>query len=84
MINLYEPENLPALWKWFSKRLEGQQISLETKIFQEVETWDLICIDLPYRKAFIERDVLEYIQSQVGKRFDPRAVEKFIVMIKAQ
>jgi response regulator RpfG family c-di-GMP phosphodiesterase len=31
-----------------------------------------------------KEDVLEYIQSQAGKKFDPHVVEKFIVMIKAQ
>lgn len=30
------------------------------------------------------KDVLEYIQSQAGKRLDPSVVEKFVVMIKAQ
>ena len=35
-------------------------------------------------KAINKEDVLEYIQSQAGKKFDPRVVEKFIVMIKAQ
>jgi response regulator RpfG family c-di-GMP phosphodiesterase len=61
-----------------------EQIPLEARIFQVVETWDLMRIDLPDWKALNEMDVLEYIQSQAGKRFDPRFVENFIVMIKTQ
>jgi len=49
-----------------------------------VETWDLMRIDVPYRKAFQEKDVLEYVQSQSGQRFDPRVVDKFMALIKSQ
>lgn len=68
----------------YPRGLKEEQIPLEARIFQVVETWDLMRVDLPYRKAFIERDVLEYIQSQSGKRFDPRVVEKFIATVRAQ
>ena len=67
----------------YPRGLKEEQIPFEARIFQVIETWDLMLVDLPYRKAFVETDVLEYIQSQSGKRFDPRVVEKFIEMLKA-
>ena len=66
----------------YPRGLKGEQIPLEARIFQVVETWDLMRIDLPYRKAFKDDEVIEYIQSMAGKRFDKRIVEKFVAMIK--
>jgi PAS domain S-box-containing protein len=65
----------------YPRGLKGEDIPLGARIFQVVETWDLMQVDLPYRKAFEKEDVLEYIQSESDKRFDPRVVEKFLSMI---
>jgi PAS domain S-box-containing protein len=65
----------------YPRGLKGENIPLEARIFQVVETWDLMQVDLPYRKAFVKDDVLEYVRSQSGKRFDPRVVEKFLALI---
>lgn len=40
--------------------------------------------DHSYWIAFNVKDVLESIQSQAGKKCDPRVVENFIVMITFQ
>ena len=65
----------------YPRGLKGEQIPIEARIFQVVETWDLMLVDLPHRKAFVEKDVREYIRSQAGLRFDPHVVEKFLGMI---
>ena len=41
-------------------------------------------VDLPYRNVFKKEDVLKYIWSELGKRFDAQVVEKFIAMVKVQ
>jgi response regulator RpfG family c-di-GMP phosphodiesterase len=61
--------------------LKGEDIPLGARIFQVVETWDLMQVDLPYRKAFEKEDVLEYVRSQSSKRFDPRVVERFLSLL---
>jgi len=68
----------------YPRGLKAEEIPLEARIFQVVETWDLMQIDLPYRKAIKRDDVLEYIKSESGKRFDPRVVEKFIALLNIQ
>ena len=68
----------------YPRGLRGEQIPIEARIFQVVDTWDLMLVDLPYRKAFIENEVLEYIRSEAGKKFDPHVVEKFLGMVSFQ
>ena len=65
----------------YPRGIKGEQIPIEARIFQVVETWDLMSVDLPYRKASAQNDVLKYIRSESGKKFDPRVVEKFLEMI---
>jgi len=65
----------------YPRGLVAEQIPLEARIFHVIETWDLMQVDLPYRKAYKKEDVLEYVRSQSGKRFDPRVVNKFIVLL---
>ena len=67
----------------YPRGLKGEQIPIEARIFQVVETWDLMLVDLPYRKAIEEDDVLKYIRSQAGKKFDPLVVDKFLEMIES-
>ena len=74
---ILERECLPA-------RLKRHRDPSEARIIQVVETWDLMQVDLPYRKEFKRDDVLKYIQSGSGKRFDPRVVEKFISLLNIQ
>ena len=64
----------------YPRGLKGEQIPIEARIFQVVETRDLMLVDLPHRKAFLEKDVQEYIRSQAGLRFDPLVVEKYLEM----
>ena len=68
----------------YPQELQGKQIPVEARIFRVVETWDLMSVDLPYRRAISKKDVLDYIKSQAEKRFDPQVVEKFLVMMKTR
>jgi len=43
-----------------------------------VDVWDALSSDRPYRKAWPEDRVTEYIRSQSGSHFDPEVVEVFI------
>ncbi|CAG0947105.1 Cyclic di-GMP phosphodiesterase response regulator RpfG [Anaerolineae bacterium] len=65
--------------KWdgtgYPRGLEGEQIPLAARIFAVVDVWDALRTDRPYRAAWSEDIVLEYIRSQAGIHFDPQVVK---------
>jgi response regulator RpfG family c-di-GMP phosphodiesterase len=46
-----------------------------------IDVWDALSHDRPYRKAWPEERVLEYLQVNAGVLFDPEIVEIFLRMI---
>jgi len=63
--------------------LKGEQIPLEARIFAIVDVWDALRSDRPYRKAWPEEQVLDYIQEHSGTHFDPRVVELFFNVVQS-
>ncbi|MBI5828335.1 MAG: HD domain-containing protein [Chloroflexi bacterium] len=67
--------------KWdgagYPRGLKGEQIPFAARIFAVVDVWDALRSDRPYREAWPEEKVREYIREQAGKHFDPRVVEVF-------
>ncbi|MGA2112530.1 MAG: PAS domain S-box protein [Anaerolineales bacterium] len=72
--------------KWdgtgYPRGLKGEEIPLSARIFAIVDVWDALRSDRPYRPAWVEERVLEYIREQKGKHFDPRVVEAFLRLLK--
>jgi PAS domain S-box-containing protein/putative nucleotidyltransferase with HDIG domain len=70
--------------KWdgtgYPRGLKEEQIPIAARIFAVVDVWDALRSDRPYRAAWTEEQVQEYIRSQAGKHFDPRVVEVFLEM----
>jgi PAS domain S-box-containing protein/putative nucleotidyltransferase with HDIG domain len=68
--------------KWdgtgYPHSLKGTQIPLVARIFAVVDVWDALKSDRPYRSAWREEDVYEYIRSASGTHFDPQVVEVFM------
>jgi PAS domain S-box-containing protein/putative nucleotidyltransferase with HDIG domain len=71
--------------KWdgtgYPRGLKGEQIPLAARIFAVVDVWDALHSDRPYRPAWPEEKVREYLQDQAGKHFDPKVVEAFLSVI---
>jgi putative two-component system response regulator len=71
--------------KWdgtgYPRGLKGEQIPLAARIFAVVDVWDALTSDRPYRPAWEREKVLEYIQEQSGKHFDPKVVKAFLEII---
>lgn len=63
--------------------LKGKQIPLEARIFAIVDVWDALTSDRPYRAAWPEEKVRNYLHEQSGKHFDPNVVEAFFRYIVA-
>ena len=72
--------------KWdgtgYPRGLKGEQIPLAARIFAVVDVWDALLSARPYREAWPEEKVREYIQEQAGKHFDPQVVEVFLKTIE--
>ncbi len=68
--------------KWdgsgYPRGLVGKEIPLSARIFAVVDVWDALISDRPYRPAWPEEKVLEYIRSNVGIHFDPEVVKVFL------
>jgi PAS domain S-box-containing protein/putative nucleotidyltransferase with HDIG domain len=67
--------------KWdgsgYPRGLKGEQIPLAARLFALVDVWDALRSDRPYRPAWAEERVREYIREQAGKHFDPQVVAAF-------
>ncbi len=71
--------------KWdgsgYPRGLQGEQIPLAARMFAVVDVYDALTSDRPYRQAWPEKKVLEYLAEQSGKHFDPQIVERFLQML---
>jgi len=68
--------------KWdgsgYPRGLRGEQIPLSARIFAVVDVYDALRSDRPYRAAWPEEKVRQYIREQSGAHFDPQVVEIFM------
>lgn len=62
----------------YPNKLSGEQIPLAARLFSIVDVYDALLSDRPYRQAWPEEKVLQYIKDQAGSHFDPCLVELFI------
>ncbi|NJL04095.1 MAG: PAS domain S-box protein [Chloroflexaceae bacterium] len=62
--------------------LQGPQIPLVARIFAVVDVWDALCFDRPYRKAWPEAQVRNYLRHNAGVLFDPEVVAMFFRILE--
>jgi putative nucleotidyltransferase with HDIG domain len=71
--------------KWdgsgYPRGLKGEQIPLAARVFAIVDVWDALRNDRPYRKAWPEGKVREYLRDQNGRHFDPVVVDAFFKVV---
>ncbi len=65
----------------YPRGLVAEQIPLSARIFAIIDVWDALNSDRPYRKAWGEALVREYIQDHTGKQFDPQVVGHFLRLL---
>jgi len=74
--------------KWdgtgYPQGLKAEQIPLAARIFAVVDVWDALSSDRPYREAWPQEKVIEYIQEQAGKQFDPQVVDVFFGFLETR
>ncbi len=62
----------------YPRGLKGEQIPLAARVFALADVWDALRSDRPYRAAWPEEKVREYIHSLRGTHFDPQVVDAFL------
>ena len=65
----------------YPRGLEGEEIPLSARLFAVVDVYDALRSRRPYREAWPEGAVRQYLREQSGKLFDPRVVDSFLQMI---
>jgi response regulator RpfG family c-di-GMP phosphodiesterase len=65
----------------YPRGLVGEEIPLPARIFAIVDVWDALRSDRPYRKAWSQDRVIAYIQSIIGKYFDPGIAGLFLEIV---
>jgi HD-GYP domain-containing protein (c-di-GMP phosphodiesterase class II) len=61
----------------YPRGLKGRRIPLEARIFAVVDFYDALSTPRPYRKAWPARKIMQEIEMNSGKRFDPEVVRVF-------
>ena len=65
----------------YPRGLKGEQIPLSARVFAIVDIWDALLSDRPYRNAWPEEKVLQYIRDTSGTILDPMVVQAFLQML---
>ena len=66
----------------YPRGLKGDEIPLTARIFAVVDVWDALRSDRPYRSAWPEEKVREYICKRAKSDFDEHVVEVFLQHIE--
>ena len=61
--------------------LGGEDIPYSARMFALADVYDALRSNRPYRCAWPKEDVVQYIESQSGKHFDPNLVPEFLNMV---
>jgi HD-GYP domain-containing protein (c-di-GMP phosphodiesterase class II) len=72
--------------KWdgtgYPDQLYGENIPFSARLFSLVDVYDALQSDRPFRSAWPKQDVIQYIESQSGKHFDPNLVPDFLNLVE--
>lgn len=66
----------------YPQALKGEQIHIFARITAIVDIYDILSVERSYRPAWKEQQILEYIEEQKGKQFDPQLVDIFLAHIE--
>jgi HD-GYP domain-containing protein (c-di-GMP phosphodiesterase class II) len=58
--------------------LKGESIPIAARLFAVIDVWDALIHPRVYKSAWPEKKVLNYIEEESGKHFDPKVVKVFL------
>ncbi|MBI5303789.1 MAG: HD domain-containing protein [Chloroflexi bacterium] len=65
----------------YPRGMRETQIPLAARVFAVVDVWDALRSDRPYRSAWSEAQVQDYLLAQRGKQFDPKIIDTFFALL---
>ena len=65
----------------YPHKLKEKEIPLFARFFAVVDVWDALQSDRPYRKGVPMKEIVDYLQKEAGRLFDPEIVDIFLPMI---
>lgn len=72
--------------KWdgsgYPRGLKGEEIPIAARIFAVVDVWDALSSDRPYRDAWPQDKVIQYLKEESGGHFDPNVLDLFLQMVE--
>lgn len=74
-------ENIFAKSIRFGPGKRGTQIPLAARVVKVVDVFDSLVSKRAYKEPWEQSDVVDYLQWQAGKQFDPELVEMFLNMM---
>ena len=66
----------------YPKGLEGNEISIESKIISVVDAYDAMRTDRVYRDALSEEEAIKELKENAGSQFDEEVVNTFLELIR--
>ncbi len=67
----------------YPKGLKGTEIPFEARLFAVVDSFDALCSNRPYRRAWPRTRAFAYIKENAGRLFDPEICAVFTRIYKA-
>ncbi len=67
--------------KGYPHGLKGEEIPRASRLLAVVDSYDAMNSDRPYRKKLSKDDILEELEREAGKQFDPGMVKIFISLL---
>jgi len=71
--------------KWngtgYPRGLMGNEIPFAARLFSVADVYDALGNDRPYRSSWPKPKVMEYLQEERNRSFDPEVVDRFIEMV---
>jgi len=66
----------------YPRGIKGEQIPVAARVFALADVWDALSSDRHYRPAWVEKDIIQHIQAEIGQHFDPKVVELFLELYR--
>lgn len=76
---LYHHENIDG--SGYPEGMEGEQISLYTKILHTADVYDALISKRPYKKPYSPYEACEYLMGAGGIMFEPKIVEALLLCV---